>query len=334
MTRTTLPRTILTATALTAIALPLAGVTANLADAATAPSARATQVKVTPTGFDRGADAEVPLVLGGKVVDGDTTLPVPGSASELVRKDSAGYVVLTQIDDRDHLVRVAEGADPVDLRTLPYPAEVASASDGSTVFASVYRNGAQRSVITAIDAATGKTLGKRTFQRYAYVVDGTSELALVSRAKGSRTSEWTIGGGVREVSDQQAYYADITTNTLALFTGDPYDGGCTRVVPVDRPGRTLWRDCDAAVISSAPGGRTATVFILSDGPGPNEVTVRTPDGRVATTYTNPKGTVGVAGWEPGGSALLSVNGPRNGALVRCDGADCERASDLFDTTLA
>lgn len=334
MTRTTLPRTIVTAAALSAIALPLAGVTANLADAATAPSARAAQVRVTPTGFDRGADAEVPLVLGGKVVDGDTTLPVPGSAYELLRKGPEGYLVLTRIDGRNHLVRVAEGAEPVDLRTLPDAAEIASASDDSTVFTSVYRTGTKRSVITAIDAATGRTVGKRTFQRYAYVVDGNAGLALVSRAKGSRTSEWTIGGGVREVSDQQAYYADITTNTLALFTGDPYDGGCTRVVPVDRPGRTLWRDCDAAVIGSAPGGRTATVFILSDGPGPSEVTVRTPDGRAVTTYSNPRGTVGVAGWEPGGSVVLSVNGPRNGALVRCDGADCERASDLFDTTVA
>lgn len=323
------PRALAATAAVVAIALPLAGLTASLADAATAPtSARAAQeVRVTPSAFDRGRDADVPLVLDGKVVDGDTTIPVPGNATELVAHDADGYVVLTIIDDRDHLVRVADGQDPVDLRTLPYPAEVAVASDGSTVFTSVYRTGTKRSTIAAFDAGTGDVVARRTFDRYAYALDGNPDLVLVSASKGTRTLEWTLEGNtVRTISSDQGYYADLATNTLAAFTGDPYDGGCTRVSAVDRPGSTLWRDCDAAVISSAPGGRTVTVFILSDGPGPSEMTVRTPDGHPVTTYNNPRGTVGVAGWEPGGSVLLGVHGPKRGAIVRCDDADCERAS--------
>lgn len=328
------PRALAATAAIVAIAAPLAGLAAALispADAVTAPARAAEEVRVSPTAFDRGEDTDVPALLDGDVVVGGTVIPVPGTASNLLGASGDGYLVATTVDDRGRIVRVAEGAAPVTVVTPARAADPRLTSDGSTLLLSRYRTGREASQITAIDAATGERIARREFPRYVYALDGTATLAVVSSSAGSRTLAWTFGDGVRAISDQAAYFADLTTNTLALFTADPYQDGCTRVAPLDRPGQTVWRDCQAAVVDVAPDGRLATIYILSDGLGPGAMTVRTATGRPLTTYESGRGVVWPAGWESDGSVVLEVNGRTKAALLSCDGSDCERTSDYFGT---
>jgi hypothetical protein len=74
----------------------------------------------------------------------------------------------------------------------------------------------------------------------------------------------------------------------------------------------------------------ATIDLLSDGIGPNLVTVRSGSGtRLARFDVN--GWFGEIGFENATSLLLETNGRRKAATVRCTDAGCERASDLSRT---
>jgi hypothetical protein len=115
---------------------------------------------------------------------------------------------------------------------------------------------------------------------------------------------------------------------LATYTGDPYDGGCSVLRTLSEPREVLTRSCSERVHAVAPSGRrVATVHILSDGLGPRQVNVRGDHGRLRARYQ-------VAGWfgqvefETNKALLLESTGRHKQALVRCDGADCERATRL------
>jgi hypothetical protein len=123
------------------------------------------------------------------------------------------------------------------------------------------------------------------------------------------------------------YAASTTDDRLATYTRDPYRDGCTVVSRLSDPEQVLWRSCKERVTDFAPGGqRMATIHILSDGIGPDRVTMRKVRGRELASYT--ARWFGAIAWEDDTFLVLYTNGRKKAAWVRCDIADCERASDL------
>ena len=130
------------------------------------------------------------------------------------------------------------------------------------------------------------------------------------------------------ISRRLGYEADLTTDRLAVFTKDPYQGGCTVVSALSEPGTALWRSCDEAVVDFSPdGSHLLTVFKLADGLGPDEVRVRTAEGE-QTGHYRVDGHLGQVLFEDGDTALLFAWTREASGLARCDGASCELASDL------
>ena len=116
-----------------------------------------------------------------------------------------------------------------------------------------------------------------------------------------------------------------------MLTDDPYDGGCSVVSTLSDPAAVLSESCTERVTDFSPDGRRlALVDLLTDGLGPNRVTVRTAGGRRVATYDAPF-FFGLVQWETSEALLLQTNGTRRSALVRCARAACERASRLRST---
>jgi hypothetical protein len=115
---------------------------------------------------------------------------------------------------------------------------------------------------------------------------------------------------------------------VATYTRDPYRNGCTVVTSLSDPGTRLWRSCDERVATFSPDGRRmTTISLLADGLGPAELWLRRAGGRLLVHYSTP-GWFGAQRWETDRALLLDTVGARKQAVVRCEGADCERASDL------
>ena len=115
---------------------------------------------------------------------------------------------------------------------------------------------------------------------------------------------------------------------LATYSGNPYAGGCTVVTKLSKPGVELWRSCRQRVDAFSPGGkRMAAVALLSDGVGPNVVRVLASRGRTLVKYSI-QGWFSQLRWENDAELLLDANGRKQFAVVRCDRADCERATGL------
>lgn len=78
----------------------------------------------------------------------------------------------------------------------------------------------------------------------------------------------------------------------------------------------------------SPGGaRAATIDLLTDGLGQNQVQQREIGGTVLVRY-DVKGWFRRIAWEDADTVLLHANGRKRSAVVRCDGFSCERASRL------
>ena len=330
--RSSIPRLTLTAAALAAIVVPSVGLVASLAGASPA-APRGTGgdhpiVKVTPGGFDRGADTAVGEAVGDTIVSAGDVIDVPGHLNYLLGPSGDGFVVNAGSGTGDvKLWFVEAGQDPRLIAQLGRQDDSYLSSDGERAIVERTRFQRKLTDVEVLDVATGEQTASKTFRGIGHTLDASADEAIVS-ARGV-TLDWTFATNrSRTISDQYGYRADIGLNRLAVMTGDPYSGGCTRVAPLDRPGQTVWRSCDAAVLDWAPGGRIATDFILSDGPGPTAITVRRPGGGILTEYRAGKGLVSIAGWEGGGTPILLASNRQREALLRCDGLECERAGDF------
>jgi hypothetical protein len=103
-------------------------------------------------------------------------------------------------------------------------------------------------------------------------------------------------------------------------------GGCVRLTRLTSPTVTLWKSCRERIVAFSPNGeRMATVHILSDGIGPNEVREREIDGTLLGDYST--GWFGTITFETSTNLLLDVNGDTLSATVRCSEGDCENATD-------
>jgi hypothetical protein len=297
--------------------------TTLLASPATAKPA----ITLTPGDLPRGADVAVPHVEGTTVVDGAVRVTISAPVVRLLGKSGSAYVVATANKQGGHgrIFRVTAQGD----RTLLTKANVYQtilSGDGARIVATKNTR-TSKSTITAYDATTGAQLASRSFKGYPSALDAETDRVLIGTV--DKTLLWTTtGDSVGVVNAKPGYVGDLSSDVLATFTKDPYDGGCTLVTRITT-GAKLWRSCTEAVAAFNPDAtRIATVGILSDGPGPGRVDARTIDGKHLGRYQVRANWFGEITWESQTALLLEVNGARKAFTARCTGTDCERASKL------
>jgi len=287
---------------------------------------------LNPSKLPRGADVAIPHVEGKTVVDGAVRIAVNAANVALLGKSGTAYIVGTSDKNGEggRVIRLEANGATTDLGAVSVYETVLS-GDGQTVVSS--RSAGKKTVVKARSATTGVAIAKKSFAGYPTVLDAQGTKVIVGGFDNDGTRLWdTATGTITAVSRRAGYRADLSLNLLASFTKDPYDGGCTVLSSITKPGKRLWQSCDHAIVAfSTDGSHLALADILSDGLGPTGVTVRTAAGTSVGSYTVKNGWFGQLEFESPDVLLLETSGPHKTATVRCKGAVCERASELTKT---
>lgn len=288
-----------------------------------APAVAAAPVEIEPARLARGADPAVPFVRGGEVVDGTRRVDVPGRRASVLGRSDGGYVVVSLVGRTWTTSRVGVTSRPQTIVTGPVPEFVELSDDGGLV--TVETNLRRRTRIDVHLASTGDLVRRGLFARFPRVLDVQGERAVVGGPDGGYL--WNVRTNRRTVLDTGfVYEADISSDRLASFDKDPYEGGCSQVSQLFSPRDLLWASCVEAVREFSPDGdRIVTQHKLTDGLGAGRLRERTVEGRLLATY-DVDSFFGSVAWEDDTHLLLEAYGESRGALVRCSEGDCERAS--------
>jgi len=313
-------------------ALAVVATAALAATIVASPASAVPTQTLNPSKLPRGADVAIPHVEGKTVVDGSVRIAVKAANVTLLGTSGTAYIVGTSDANGEggHVIRLEANGASTDLGAASIYETVLS-GDGQTVVSS--RSVGSKTVVKARSATTGAVVAKKSFPGYPSVLDAQGTRVVVGGFDDDGTQLWdTATGTVTVVSRRSGYRADLALDLLASFTKDPYDGGCTVLSSISKPGKRLWRSCTHAIVAfSTDGSHLALADILSDGLGPNAITVRTNAGKPVGSYTVKNGWFGQLEFESADTLLLETSGPHKTATVRCERAACERASDLTKT---
>ncbi|RYB96306.1 hypothetical protein EUA06_01630 [Nocardioides glacieisoli] len=293
--------------------------------------AAAPAVELQPDRLSRGADVAVPHIEDGDFVDGDRRVELPGTVARVVGEVDGGWLVATNNVDRKRnrrLVRVeADGAVVDVLRDIDVSTVILSA-DGSTLAWQQSVSGGRKTITYAYDVADAAVTGKKGPGPYVSLLDVAADRVVLGAGK--RVLQWKPSTGKqRTVVRKLAGSASIEHDLLSVYTKDPYDGGCTKLVRLSKPRVKVWKSCRDRIAAFSPDGTELLTFhILTDGLGPSAIHLREVDGTTLATWTT--GWFSGWEWESTGTVLLEVNGKRKSATVRCVLAECENASDPVD----
>jgi hypothetical protein len=288
---------------------------------------------IRPGSLERGADTPLLHREGRAIVDGPLRIRLDAPHLDLLGRSAHDYVVLTSDENYENarLVRVDRAGTTTTLRRLGNVTPEAHLSPtGARVLlaTSTQRAGTRLQVV---ETRSGDVLRTRTFLGPVQVLAHGRRRAVLTEWTGRRTRTfwWNPARNTtRRISDHPGYRADIPQNRLGLWLGDPYTGGCQKLVRLDRPRTLVWRSCSEIVFELSPDAeRMVTGHILSDGPGPRVIQVRREDGRLLRTYRSE--WFGFWRWETDRRLLLQVGGKESVAAVRCTLRGCQRASRLF-----
>ena len=293
---------------------------------ATAPA----PVAIQPTKLDAGPAVKGPRLQGNVVVDGDVSVPVPGKRVVLLGAAGQGYVVVVRRQGIWATLRVAPDRDPKTLALKTTPDEVVLADDGATIAVTASQDGGSTRFVVR-SARSGKRIESETFGGFPRVLDLDQNLAIIGGFDSGAIS-WDYSTDLTAaITGKPTYAADISSDRLAYFTKDPYNGGCSVVSMITAPDKRLWKSCGERIEDfNNSGNRIATVHILSDGLGPNRVWERTVSGTLLASYTVGY-YFGAIEWETNTDLLLDAYGPKKWATVRVSEGDAERASELRPT---
>lgn len=313
-----------------ALLAALATALATLVAVAAVP-AEADTTRIDPQRLERGEDASVPYVEGRRIIDGATTTRVRHRYPRLLGTRPDGrYVVLVE-DHRGAQVRAYTpgGGGRKILGDVPGAFDVVLGTDGATLVTGRLRTGERRrTLLRAFDSTSGELVGTRKRKGYLNPLDANATTVVYAGEDGPVVS-WDLSSGAgTRLSPRYGYRADLTTDRLAVFTEDPYQGGCTVVSTLSAPEQELWRSCEEAVVRFSPdGSHQLTTFILADGLGPDVVDVRTIEGERTGRY-QVEGYFEHFLFEDADTALLGAVTRESSAMVRCEADTCELASDL------
>lgn len=286
---------------------------------------------ITPAALDRGADIAIPHVRRRTIVDGTRKITLKAPFVRLLGKAGDDYVVHLANADRTNprIVRVTpDGKKSTLLPDVVDGFSVRLSTNGARLVSARSKTGEQ-TVVKVWSASTGVLNIQRSFQGVVTVLDfdGTA-LVLGGTGPGRTFVLDVVSLETQQISARQGYAASVAGDRLATYTKDPYAGGCTVVTKLSDPGVELWRSCRQRVDGFSPSGkRVATVALLQDGVGSEVVRVLASRGRTLARYRI-DGWFAQLRWESDARLLLDANGSKQFAVVRCDRADCERATGL------
>ena len=320
-------RALLTAATAVVVALPLT------AGAVTAGGAYPEGTTIRPGSLGRGPDTPLLHREGRVIVDGSLRIRVDATRLDLLGRSGDDYVATTSDESYENvrLVRVDREGTVRRVRSLGIvgPEPHLSATGARVALESWTRR--DGTLIRVVDTRSGQVVRSRAFGGPVEVLSHARRRLVLSEftSERTRTFWWNpFHDTTTRISRLPGYRADIPQNRLGLFEGDPYSGGCQRVVRLDRPSTRLWRSCSEIVFELSPDARRmVTGHILSDGPGPRVIQVRRSDGRLLRTYRAE--WFGFLRWETDRRLLMQVGGAKTVAAVRCTLRGCERASKLF-----
>lgn len=319
--------TAVAAAALAALALAALAAGSLLSPAVAAGPTTIEPTKIEPAKLARGADLKVAHLEGRTVVDGDVRVPVAGGVPFLLGTSGNGYVLLLRASDHYQVVRVAPERSQ---RTLldDLPGQIVVSDDGETF---AVTSGELEAKVDIRSARSGRLVGTGNFTGHPRILDLDGDHVVVaSFSQGAVDYDWRADNR-STITLKAAYAADLSSNLLAYFTEDPYNGGCSIVTSLTAPSTRLWRSCRERVTEFSPDGeRIATVHKLSDGPGPSIVWERTIRGGLLGSYSVGSYFSGIE-WETSTDLVMEANAQKKAATVRCSEGECERASAVRPT---
>lgn len=289
--------------------------------------AQAPVTELQPDRLPRGEDVAIPHVEDRTFVDGDRRVVVDAPRVVLLGRSGSSFILGTtgRNGTRDKRILRLRPDDSVKvLLEGVSPWEVHVSQDGRHLVHARARDD-RRTRVRVWKARNARLVKDRFFRSYLDVMDADAGVVLFgSWDRG--TLAWRLGGGVERLSRRPGSVGDLRLDLFSSYTGDPYQGGCTKVARLSDPRRILWSSCEERVhVFSPDGRRMATIDLLSDGIGPREVWQRTVRGNLLARYrTNWFGTVE---WESPTALLLETNGDEASAVVRCVLRACENATD-------
>ena len=299
-----------------------------------APAGAAAPTDLQPQRLERGPDVAGPRIEEGNVfVDGARRVDLPGADGEIIGDTPSGWVVGTFRTNAagnrlgGRVVKVDPSGAVITLARHVDPSTLVLSEDGSSLVGVPDASRSRGTVTVWSVVPTGSVpAAERTFRGYPEVLAASGTKVLIRTT--TRTFWWNEARDeVRKpLTRKIAGPADIEHDLLQTFTKDPYLGGCAQVIRLKRPATVRWRSCKERVAAFSPDGATMlTVGILSDGIGPNVITLRRTDGTRLASWTT--SWFGGWDWESPDAVLLDVNGTRKSATVRCVLDDCENATD-------
>jgi hypothetical protein len=322
-------------------------VLAGMALAATAlsfpisPASAATEVDVRPGSLAKGSPPAIPYLHhpsgdDWSVVDPKTGMKTPftiGEADSATLLGRSGSGFLLRIGYRTDWIIRAELDKP--QRTIVdgihYQSLSRMSADNRYLLMTTFvSSGTQLQVRNAV---TGAIVARHTFRNTTEPnpVDVSGTRVLIGGFSPARTMVWNWQTGtIRTIASRSAYAGAFGTDRLATYTDKPFDSdACTVVSTISQPGTTLWRSCTEAVGAFSPDGARIATNAIGWRDDFTVVQRRSVRGSLLATYRNPNG-VKVHGWETSTRVLLESS-PYAGVgwLVRCEGAECERAWQAY-----
>lgn len=306
------------------VAALLGALAAAPAHAAVPTDSASDSVTVRPGQLDRGAGPAVPATVGGTIVDGPLTVRVAGATElQMLGRSGDGWLAVVYDASGSRVERVLPDGSRSVL-TERAGGDLDLASDGGTLLQTTVHRGRVTRLLGR-DTTTGERTLLLRVGSVMTVHDVDDRRALVS-TEGEGTSLLDLtDGSRREISERDAYWADLDTGLLAVLTSNEIGEGCSRLRTLE--GDPVWHSCERGVLDvSDDGTRIATTALHGDGPL-SELLIHdgagTPILRYALAGT---WTLGGTEFEDGDSWVMRSYGERRQTLVRCTEGDCERAS--------
>jgi len=301
-------------------------------------SAAAPTVDVRPWALPQGSAPTIPYLHhpsedAWSVVDPKTGMKTPIAGIEVTESATllgrSGGGFLLRIGDRsDRIIRVElDRPQRTIFDGLHYQAWSRLSADNRYLLMTTFiSSGTQLQVRNAV---TGAIVARHTFRNTTEPnpIDVSGTRVLLGGFSPARTMTWNWQTGtIRTIASRAAYAGAFGIDRLATYTDKPYDtDACTVVSTISQPGTALWRSCAEAVGAFSPDGARIATNAIPWRDVRSVVQRRSVRGTLLASYRNPNG-VWVHGWENSTRVLLE-SAPQTGInwLVRCDGAECERA---------
>lgn len=322
--RHTLTKT--TLAALGAAAATLAVLTGSL----TTPAASAPQavVEIKPGALERGPNPQIAFQDRTRILDGSVNIDVDVKSMWLIGESGDDYLILTWGSGNRYQIRRVDQSGNLTLLRRGGPALASAVLSGDGSRFAVVKDGRRTSTVRVYDALDGHLLASRVVSGAASVLDLDDRRVVIGTWGPNRTLSWNTNTDRRRILvNKTGYAASIEADLVAWYTRDPYRNGRSVVASLSDTDTRHWRSGSQRVAEFSPDGtHLATIALLSDGLGPSEVQLREVDGTRLDRYR--ASWFGRIAFEDSDTVLFHAFGKKKAAIVRCTGADCERASRL------